>query len=385
LGTLNLASIQNFGGNFTIGNIGGNAPSAFVDAIDYVLGGGGLTLTGSGGSIDDFISYDEGTVGNRYGVVQTQGGIVYINARLTIGDGSATGYAEQSEVLIFADQEWVEIDFLGITALLGNSSDDVDFNNVVIKSAGTTNLGDIIASGTLGAFDITNCTLDSVRLIDLSPVGTITNTSIANSSGIVQNGSTLTGMTVSSPTVVSGIAFVVSDDPALISNSSFSSGGQGHAIEITATGTYTFDGNSFSSYGASGTLDAAVYNNSAGLVTLNVANATIPTHRNGNGASTALNNVVFITVNVEDITGSGLQNAAVRIGDSTDTELMNELTDVDGQAQETYNYSSDENVTIRVRKSSPGSTRYLPVVTTGLIEDTGLSVTVVMFEDDIAE
>ena len=84
---------------------------------------------------------------------------------------------------------------------------------------------------------------------------------------------------------------ITSTDLSKISNCNFTSGGTGHAIEITTPGTYAFDGNIFTGYGSTGTTDATIYNNSGGLVTINLQNVTdtVPTYRNGAGASTVVN------------------------------------------------------------------------------------------------
>lgn len=109
-------------------------------------------------------------------------------------------------------------------------------------------------------------------------------------SSLAQNNASLSDCTFDQTTVTS-------DNPADISSSAFISGGSGHGVEITTPGTYTFSGNTFSGFGAGGTTDAAVYNNSGGTVTLNVTGGgDTPTVRNGAGASTTVNNNVTVTV-----------------------------------------------------------------------------------------
>lgn len=63
----------------------------FIDAIDVVATEGGLRLSGGTGSDEpavfaDFVSFDEGTGSNRYGVVVTKEGIVFVNACIWLGD-----------------------------------------------------------------------------------------------------------------------------------------------------------------------------------------------------------------------------------------------------------------------------------------------------------
>lgn len=82
---------------------------------------------------------------------------------------------------------------------------------------------------------------------------------------------------------------VTTSNPGNITNCEFISAGSGHAIEITTPGTYDFDGNTFSGYGADASTDAAIYNNSGGAVTLNLGSGdATPTVRNGAGASTTV-------------------------------------------------------------------------------------------------
>lgn len=180
---------------------------------------------------------------------------------------------------------------------------------------------------------------------------------------------------------------ISSDNPEDISNCSFISGGTGHAIEIldTYTGTYDFVGNTFSGYGANETTDAAVYNNSGGAVTLNITNGgTTPTVRNGSGASTTINNSVNLTITVKDEQNNNVENARVAIYKTADmTQLMNELTNASGVAQESFNYVGDTPVIIRVRKSS-STPKFIPVNTTGTIGSAGLNTTVTFVQDLIA-
>ncbi len=89
---------------------------------------------------------------------------------------------------------------------------------------------------------------------------------------------------VASPSIFSGCAFT-------------GSGSTGHAIRITTAGTYTFNGNTFTGFGAIGTNFAAIFNDSGGLVTLNITGGGgTPTYRNGAGATTTVNNNVTVTL-----------------------------------------------------------------------------------------
>uniref|UniRef100_A0A7C4RAW7 Uncharacterized protein n=1 Tax=candidate division CPR3 bacterium TaxID=2268181 RepID=A0A7C4RAW7_UNCC3 len=65
-------------------------------------------------------------------------------------------------------------------------------------------------------------------------------------------------------------------------------------------------------------------------------------------------------------------------------QIMNKETNAYGVAEDTYQYQSDEEVTVIIRKSSTGSTRYYPVTTTQTIADSGLNLTWTLIQDKIA-
>lgn len=141
---------------------------------------------------------------------------------------------------------------------------------------------------------------------------------------------------------------VNTDDPEAITNTSFISAGTGHAIEATAPGTFAFEGNTFTGYGADGSTDAAFYNNSGGLITLTVpAGETAPTIRNGAGAST----VIDTPVENQKVTLNGVVvGSRVQIYDLTsDTELVNNLAAATTVVWEDSNpYIADREIRIRV-------------------------------------
>jgi hypothetical protein len=104
------------------------------------------------------------------------------------------------------------------------------------------------------------------------------------------------------------------------------------------------------------------------------------------GSGVSIDNAVFLTVNVENSVGTSISGVAVAIytTSGTVTQLMNEYTNPAGQAQESYNYLGTMPIEIRLRKSSPGDTRYYPINAVGEIGSTGFTLTAVMSEDIIA-
>ncbi len=198
-------------------------------------------------------------------------------------------------------------------------------------------------------------------------------------------------------------------------------------VDLTSTGSETH-------YIYSAKAD--VYNASGGAITINVSNGgDVPTIRESNGSSTIVNNSVNLTVTVIDASTNPVPTAQVAIfRTSDDVELMNEDTqtvttgafvigvkytivnvgDTDftligaasntvgvaftstgvgggttgtasnGVATQSFNYTVSTPIYVRIRKSSTGETKYIPVSTTGTITSTGYSLTVTLPSDTIA-
>lgn len=125
---------------------------------------------------------------------------------------------------------------------------------------------------------------------------------INNVAGIAINGATLQGCSVvlnggslDGCNIVASFGRVVTNDPSNITDCAFTSPGAGHAIEITATGTFAFEGNTFTGYGTG--VNAAIFNNSGGAVTISIPlGGEVPSVTNGAGASTTIVIPAFITL-----------------------------------------------------------------------------------------
>ena len=130
-----------------------------------------------------------------------------------------------------------------------------------------------------------------------------------------------------------------------------------------------------------------IENASGGSVTINCVNGSNPTTvlNSVSGSTTEIVNTVYITVYVVDSQNNPIQDAAVYVYNQDDSEvIINDYTDAEGKVQTTYNYSGDKSLLIRVRKSSPPETRYIPVITYGTLTSDGYTGTVVLYEDKVA-
>ncbi len=106
----------------------------------------------------------------------------------------------------------------------------------------------IIAEGTSGALDFTSCSFTKLRDFELTSAVTIQSCSLLEPTFINQNGATIDDCSFSDQKTVPGQALIECDDPDLITNSEFVAGAAGHALRITAAGTYDLDDLIFTGY-----------------------------------------------------------------------------------------------------------------------------------------
>ena len=279
------------------------SPNNGLDAIDLAIG---LTLVGGDGAdpdgvFQDFSDFDYNTITNRFGYVRELDGIYFMYGTLKIGSATATVFNDSGQTLTFPEGLFAP-GWSNITIDLQNASTDVDFSSVTFLGQGTVATSDtrpvMIATGTSGDFLLSSCVFDNFADFTLTSACELNGCLITNQGTIDLSGATLNGCTFSDHATASGVSMITASTLANIQNCSFdNTGGVGHAIEIDTAGTYTFTGNSFTGYGADGTNNAALYNNSGGLVTVNLIDSGGGlTVRNGVGASTVINNAVDVLI-----------------------------------------------------------------------------------------
>jgi hypothetical protein len=284
------------------------APNLGIDAVDYIATGSGLTLTrgdstDANGDFDDFVTFDEGTQDNRYAVVQTRGGIIYVNATLQIGNSSVnTEFTDMNKVLVFPDHR-VSNGFCGVKFNISNTGSGVGIYSSVFNGRGSLYTSDdtrpdYTVTGNSGQMVLDGCTFNVFRYMNLTSTVVVSGSSLLSGQTVFQNSSNLYSCIIDGAATANAEAFIRSDNVSRISycDFTFSSNG-GHAIEITTTGTYSLVENVFTGFGANGTGNAAIYNNSGGLVTLNLSGDSIPTIRNGTSATTNVVASATITLN----------------------------------------------------------------------------------------
>lgn len=419
-GSLNFAAITQIGATFkTLVKSKGGVANCFIDVVrtgDPSLNSGAM-LTVTGGTSGDTGKFSEIASADRTVTNQTARGILRqlgagaygCQGALKFGDNSgttATFFADTDVTFIFENRG------LGTTRysliIVGNATGSTTFRLGTKSGTGDTATGTngcslVTPTGVGSSFDASSANLQFL-LIYGSTFSGFTNGITLSSNATNGPNHEFLGNTVASSGVFDPGRVVVRNcrfagwtgattsaallwgANANVKRCTFTSAGTGHAIKFTATGTYTFDGIEFSGYGADATNDASIYNDSGGLVTLNVTGASTGlTVRNGTGASTVINNAVSLTVTVVDSTGAAIQNARVAIYQtSNNTELLNALTDVSGVASTSFAYVSSTPIYIRIRKTTTGSTRYVNADTSGTITASGFTATFTLLTDTIA-
>lgn len=185
--------------------------------------------------------------------------------------------------------------------------------------------------------DFDSCTFTDMDTFIFKPNSTINSTVFRRCEQVTQGDGVFTGCTFDSS------APLYADDLENITYCDFTSSGTGHGMELTVTGTYTFTGNTFTSYGVSGTLDAALYNNSGGYILLNVeGGGDVPTYRNGAGASTDVQAAVTLTLT--DL----IANSEVRIYAHGTTTELDGIENCITTFEYTYQYAASTYVDIVV-------------------------------------
>ena len=353
VGALNLASITQTGSDLTtLTKALGGGVNAACDIIR--VGNDGLRITG--GTTGDRGTFLEVALEDRstadakaHGMLRELTTEVYsTQGPLTFGGPTETAWFEEVGIVLAYENRYVADDKYYLQVEGGSGATHFILRGSTIKSAGpgvrcdfqvggAANIDALEVTGTVFAalkntvtfgantnHVVTGCTFDGCGQIDASSVQFRNNT-------------------ISNSTDPDGALLVGAAGTAEMADLSFLSGGSGHAVRFTEPGTYTFSNWSFSGYGSSGTTDAAMVNDSGGLVTINVTSGDSPTVLNVGASTTEVQNVVSLT-----ITGL-VDNTEVRIYRvSDDVELFGVENSLGGSVTYEYNYLEPTPVYIHI-------------------------------------
>jgi hypothetical protein len=328
LGNLTLTAITRVGNAFkTLAKSVGGIENCFMDIAFY--GNGGLTITGGGtGTEGKFLEIavrdrsgtdHPGTgvasaAGGAYGICRELGADLFgLQGRMQFGSATtgSVNFSDVGQTIVFEDRGF-GTDKYGYT-ITGNVAGTTSF---ILGTRGGVGIGTngcslVTPSGVGAFFTASSVNINTLGLYNCGLSGFtqgVTFTSDATTgpnheifatsfsgNGLITIGTTefknnsISGSTATSATLISTTTNV--------SDLAFTSVGTGHAITIATPGTYTFSNFTYIGYAAinGSTGNESFYNNSGGLVTINVVGGSSPTVRNGVGASTVINNNINIT------------------------------------------------------------------------------------------
>lgn len=317
----------------------------------------------------DWLLTQEALVANKWGTCWRFEGLFLVQSKFKIGSttsGEATYFKELGEVIIFPDRP-VPVTFYDLT-IQGNAGattkvyfgEEIEGRGVsgcTFRSAGTPK-ATITATDTnitdLGFYGCSFFDLSTIALPPYSATRKVLSCTFEKCAEVLPD-----------TCIVQHCNFVGADDRALrfvatncgdyIKTNNFINCPK--AVHINLAGTFLFDALMFSG----NTYD--IENSTAGGdVYIDRTNDSNPDEakllNSGTPEGTITINPlsVYLTVDVEDAAGDPIRDASVAIYKTDMTQLMNELTDVNGRAQESFQYTADTDIIMRVRKSSTAQT-----------------------------
>ena len=333
-----------FGGGL---NTTATAKAANLGLDAYRYGTGAYITAGDGATpatLAGFATQDEATA-NKWGILFRQEGAYKWQGRFAIGQdntGTATAahYDDTESAAVFIlDTLHSQTDFT--QWIIDHASTVFNCSNKTFFSLGANNPGKVVINNaSASSTGWATCTWNDYGTIQGHVNVPYVGCSFNRGDQIDQNGGSFSDGTINSTTAT---AAMLGSNPALITSMHFISDGSSHGYECDTTGTFAWDGNTDENYtgtrgsnpaAATGSTNAMFYNNSGGLITLNVGTGgQSPSVRNGASATTVVNNTISWTIS-ELPTG-----AELTITDTAATP--NELFHVESTATGTEVYSFD--------------------------------------------
>jgi hypothetical protein len=306
-GALTVASITGVGyGSLHQSKANGAIDNVWMDASYFIVNTSyALTINaGTVGTPETWSDVSGDDVTNGWGMVSNLQGSKYdINASWEWGDtANADSYFEDSNFQIFIDARDMGTGNFLVRTIAGTGTNSLVLESGLFQNLGTPAVWDL-SDADMNIFEWTSITWTDAGALTFPVDGgtsRFANTCIFNNCGQVDFQSlVVTDCTFNGSTNADGAIIWDADDGSEENQTGliFNSDGTGHAIVITAPGTYNIDGYVFNGYAAQGGTAAnrAIYNNSGGAVIINVSGGLTPSYRDGTSATTTVNNNVTVT------------------------------------------------------------------------------------------
>jgi hypothetical protein len=306
----------------------GMSPTYAVDIIRIldptVNDGAALTITGGAsgtpGKFSEIVTEDKAITNSKaHGVIRELGpGIYGLQGPLRFGNSTGTSsswFEDKSVTIVLEDRNFLTTRYKFY--ITDNGVGTTTFKLGEKIGSGTSALGNngvsIISTNDVGgSFDSSTDTDVSDVFIYGSTFTSLTggitfrdpqewiNNSFIGCGQINPNNAIMVNSNIINSVATSALLWNFNGNPSgKLDGCDFLSSGTGHAIEFGSSSPtgITLNNVSFSNYGASGTTNAAIYNNSGKLLNITIAGGTIPTIRNGAGSTTnIISGLVTITL-----------------------------------------------------------------------------------------
>jgi hypothetical protein len=390
-------------------------------AVDAIRTGRGSSIVTGGTTPDAAATFQDiadtlDTGANRYGIFQNVPGGFSWQGRLALGNGTnEVRFVDSNQNITILNTPKVSTGYHQIEIQNGTSvASIVDWTNISFINSG---VGDAIAAtnsrGNFVATDNATITFDGCTFTDMGTFvfndGTnsndITSTTFRRCQAVTQSGATFTDCTFDN-TVSTATESLISTTTTIssITDCEFiRDSGTVNAVfidSITATGTLSWNGNTLTGYGTqsvgtgiSSTAGGALrlrFTSGTPTITVSVVNnATVPTVEIVNAGGTGTVNIeqnVGVNISVKDASGTAINGAQVAVfNETTGATITNQLTNSSGNFSSPVSTAANTPIVLRIRKSTTGSTRYIPVETTADTGTSGASVSVTLIEDELVE
>lgn len=300
--------------------------------IDVIRYGTGYYLTGGTGA-DEAGSFtgladDNDNILNQNGLFRTIPGGYEWKGKLVLGQttGEVPTACEFTDTsgpsIVISDNNFAESDFTQL--IIDHASTIVNIEGATFEALGTNDPGQLNINDSSSTVSLPSCRWKNWGTTSLEAGTTVTNGQWIEASGITQNSAVLTSCTINSSSIPISGAAIISNDPALITKSSFTSSSVGHAVEMRPSGagpfSINYSGNTHTSYavgdGSTGNEAILIHPLTNGAtVTLNIVGGgdtpSIMEHGDYTGTFTLVVAPVSFTVTTNDAAGNPIQNCRV--------------------------------------------------------------------------
>ena len=275
--------------SFGAAGVGAEAVGKDNFLVDVIRYGRGLQITDGGGgdtvgTMKSFTDVND-TLANQYGVARASGAGAQIQGEILIGHEDATSTLTEftdANYAVFNPNKnplsgsslYATLDTFTGFRILGSGT-IANISNFSFSSADEYDKGYLscqpsypfsYASGVVpGSVVLDGCTFTDWGQTQVSAATTVSNSTWISCEAITLNSGIMDQCTVE--TGIGGTYVFAGSTPNNISNTSFIGNGDagGHGIEVTAGGSYTFNGNTFADFGGTNTDGAAIHIKGAGI------------------------------------------------------------------------------------------------------------------------